>query len=177
MNRIYSWYEHVSKKDYIYKLQYTNVFNIQKLDRIVINIGINSAIHDPKQILLCLTALELITTQKPVIYRSKKSIAAFKVRKNVIIGAKLLLRKQNMYDFLDTFIFLTLPKLNGFRGFKLSRSNCVNFGVFDILIFPQLHDNADNFQKQLGATFTCIGKSKVQNMNLLLNSFQIPQRK
>uniref|UniRef100_A0A7S0YYH7 Ribosomal protein L5 n=1 Tax=Hemiselmis tepida TaxID=464990 RepID=A0A7S0YYH7_9CRYP len=180
MNRIHSWYEHVSKKDYIYKLQNTNVFNIQKLDRIAVNICINSAINDSKQILLCLTALELITNQKPVIYRSRKSIAAFKVRKNVVIGAKLILRKQNMYDFLDAFIFLTLPKLKGFRGFKplkIGSFNYVNFGIFDIVIFPQLNDNADNFQKQLGATFTCIGNSKVQNMNLLLNSFQIPKRK
>lgn len=180
MNRIHSWYEHISKKDYIYKLQNKNVFEIQKLDRIVVNVSINSAINDSKQILLCLTALELITNQKPVIYRARKSIAAFKVRKNTVIGTKLILRKQNMYDFLDTFIFLALPKLNGFKGFKslkIGSSNYVNFGLPNLVIFPQLNDYSDHFQKQLGATFTCIGGVNIQNMSLLLNSCQIPKKK
>lgn len=180
MNRMHSWYEHILKKDYIYKLQNTNVLNFQKIDRLAINICVNSAINDSKQILLCLTALELITNQKPVTYRSRKSIAAFKLRKNVVIGAKLILRKQNMYDFLDNFIFLALPKLTGFKGFKplkIGSSNYVNFGIFDIAIFPQVSDNTDNFQKQIGATLTCIGNQKVQDMNLLLSSFQIPKRK
>jgi large subunit ribosomal protein L5 len=66
----------------------------------------NDAINDSKQILLSITALELITNQKPVMYNSKKSIAAFKLKKNMVIGCNILLRKQNMYDFLNLFIYL-----------------------------------------------------------------------
>lgn len=177
MNRVYLWHEHIFKKDCIYKLQSTNVLCIPILDKIMINICINEAINDSKQILPCITALELITNQKPIIYRSKKSIAAFKLRKNTVIGCKVLLRKKNMYDFLDSFVFLVLPKLINFKGFTNShKQNNINIGVFDLLSFPQLNDAGARFQKKLGATFTFVAKSNFQSINLILNSYQIPQK-
>jgi large subunit ribosomal protein L5 len=178
MNRIYLWNKHVLNKDHLYKLQRTNAYENPTLVKMIFNVSQNVAINDSKQILSCLTAVELITTQKPIIYRSKKSIAAFKLRKNAIIGCKLTLRKSNMYEFLDSLVFLVLPKLPNFKGFLQTKSkNNVNIGLTNLVDFPQLNHNSDRFQQKMGATITFIGnKSRKQSkvLNLVLNSFQLP---
>lgn len=176
MNRIYLWQTSISKKDHTYKLYITNTCNIPHLDKIAINIGINDSINESKKILSCITALELVTNQKPVTYRSKKSIAIFKLRKNTIIGCKLILRKQNLYNFLDIFIFFALPKLNNFKGFTNFYDN-INIGVFDFAVFPQLNDHITQFPKNLGGTFTFNIKPLGNYCNLILNSFQVPNKK
>jgi large subunit ribosomal protein L5 len=177
MNKMHLWQEHILKKDYVYKLQVTNILSIPKLNKVILNICMNDAINDSKQILLSITALELITNQKPIIYRSKKSIAAFKLKKNTIIGSNLILRKRNMHDFLNLFIYFVLPKLVTFKSSHpktVGVINSLSIGIFDLINFPQLNDNTIRFQKKLGATFTFIGKSDFKNINLMLNSYQIP---
>lgn len=180
MNRIYLWHERISKKDYTYKLCTTNTFNIPHLNNIAINIGINDSINESKKILSCITALELVTNQKPIIYRSKKSISIFKLRKNTVIGCKLILRKQNLYNFLDIFIFFALPKLNNFKGFTNITTNLhnnINIGIFDFAVFPQLNDHITQFPKNLGGTFTFKIEPTIKYSNLILNSFQVPNKK
>jgi len=178
MNRIYLWNKHILNKDHLYKLQKTNACESSTLDKIIFNVSQNVAINDAKQILSCLTAVELITAQKPIVYRSKKSIAAFKLRKNAIIGCKLTLRKSNLYEFLDSLVFLVLPKLPNFKGFSQTRSrNNLNIGLTNLVDFPQLNHNSDRFQQKTGATVTFIRKKnqkKDKVLNLVLNGFQLP---
>lgn len=179
MNRIYLWNKAVLNKESLYKLQKTNICNSPALGKIIFNVSQNNAVNDSKQILSCLTAIELITTQKPVIYRSKKSIAAFKLRKNAIIGCKLTLRKTNMYEFLDSLVFLVLPKLPNFKGFLQTKGkNNINLGLTNLVDFPQLNHNSDRFQQKIGATITFIGienQKQSEVLNLVLNGFQLPR--
>jgi large subunit ribosomal protein L5 len=180
MNQIYLWQEFILKKDYTFKLRIANSFIIPKLSKVVVNICMNEAINDSKQILLCITALELISSQKPFIYSSKKSISAFKLKKNMIIGCNIILRKKNMYDFLSLLVYFVLPKLNTFKGFCYTLPNMItnskSIGIFDLIYFPQLNDNAIGFQKRLGATLSFITNFNFKNINLMLNSCQIPHR-
>jgi large subunit ribosomal protein L5 len=178
MNRIYLWNKHILNKDHLYKLQKTNACESSTLDKMIFNVSQNVAINDAKQILSCLTAVELITAQKPIVYRSKKSIAAFKLRKNAIIGCKLTLRKSNMYEFLDSLVFLVLPKLPNFKGFSQTKGkNNLNIGLTNLVDFPQLNHNSDRFQQKTGATVTFIRKKSQKSdkvLNLVLNGFQLP---
>lgn len=178
MSRFHLWNKYVLSKECLYKLQKTNICDNPVLDKIIFNVSQNCAVNDSKQILLCLTAVEFITTQKPVIYRSKKSIAAFKLRKNAIIGCKLTLRKANMYEFLDSLVYLVLPKLPHFKGFLRTKGkNNINLGLTNLVDFPQLNHNSDRFQQKTGATITFIGtKNQKQSdaLSLVLNGFQFP---
>jgi large subunit ribosomal protein L5 len=180
MNRLNLWQKQILKKDYIYKLQKTNTQSLPELVKVIINICMNDAVNDSKQILLSIIALELITNQKPIIYRSKKSIAAFKLKKNIVIGCKIILRKSNMFDFLDSFIFLVLPKLINFKGFTNVCSyrpiNNISIGLFDILNFPQVNTNSVLFKK-IGGTFMFFTKTSFPVINLILNSYQMPHLK
>jgi large subunit ribosomal protein L5 len=178
MNQLFLWQKLFLKKDYIYKLQNTCAISIPKLNKIVVNTCMNDAINDSKQILVSITALELITNQKPNIYRSKKSIAEFKLKKYTIIGCNLILRGNKIYDFIGSFIFFVLPKLINFKNFFTSTNskayNNINMGIIDLIPFPPLNNNSICFQKKIGATFTFIAKSNFQNIDLLLNSYQVP---
>ncbi len=177
MNRLNLWYENVFKKDFIYKCQTTSTYKIPSLKCIVLNLNNN----DVKQILSSISALELITNQKPVFYTAKKSIASFKLRQGAVIGCKVSLRKKYMFDFLDLLIFLVLPKISNFNGFMLMPLNSsipVSLGISDLTIFAQLNKYSERFQKQCGCTITFISSEiNYQNQILLLNSFQIPQKK
>jgi large subunit ribosomal protein L5 len=175
MNRIKMWYKIVLKKDNIYKLKNKNIFSIQKLNKIVINLNLNEAINDSKQILLSIIALDIITNQNPILYHSKKSISAFKLKKYCIIGCKNTIRNNFMYNFLDSFIFIVLPKLISFSVFVINPTmltNTISFGVLDLLIFSSLNQSSELFLKKLGGTFSFFTKFK--NINYIINSYQIP---
>ena len=173
MNRLQLWYEHISKKDFIYKCQTCSVYKIPSLNKIVLNLNNN----ETKTILSSITAVELITNQKPIFYTAKKSIAAFKLRQGALIGCKVSLRKKQMFDFLDLLVFLVLPKISLFNGFK-SSNFCVNsnisLGLNDLTLFTQLNKYSERFPKQLGCTITFISNCK--NQKILLNNFQFPQK-
>ena len=178
MNRLQLWYETVFKKDFLYKAHTTSTYKIPTLERIVLNLNNNEVKH----MLSSITALELITNQKPVFYTAKKSIAFFKLRQGALIGCKVSLRKKYMFDFLDLLIFLVLPKISNFNGFTLQNvtinTTPVSIGLNDLTIFTQLNKYSERFQKQSGCTITFITNTMTcYNQVLLLNSFQIPQKK
>lgn len=178
MNRINLWYQHVFKKDCVYKSQISSSYKIPALKSIVINLNNN----ETKYILSNITALELITNQKPVFYTAKKSIAAFKLRQGALIGSKVSLRRKYMFDFLDLLIFLGLPKIQNFAGFasfNLSNHSIFSIGLKDLTIFVQISKHSERFQKQSGCTITFVTKGIKCNVsqNFLLNSFQIPKKK
>lgn len=177
MSRLHLWYEKVLKKDLIYKSQITSAYKIPSLKRVVLNLNNNEV----KYILSSITALELITNQKPVFYTAKKSIASFKLRQGAVIGCKVSLRKRQMFEFLDLLIFLVLPKISNFNGFSLSSvgaTSLVSVGLPDLSLFIQLSKYSERFQKQCGCTITFVTDSSMyHNKVLLLNGFQIPQKK
>ena len=123
------------------EFSYTNPMSIPKLEKIVLNIGLGEAIQNAKAIDAAVGDLATISGQKPVVTKAKKSIAAFKVREGMSIGAMVTLRGDQMYEFLDRFISLTLPRVRDFRGVSPKsfdgRGN-YTIGLKDQLIFPEI---------------------------------------
>ena len=123
------------------KFGYKNVMQIPKLDKVVVNVAAGEAKDNAKVIDAIMTDLTAITGQKPVVCRAKKSVANFKVREGMNVGAKVTLRGNRMYDFLDKFISIALPRVRDFRGISSKsfdgRGNYA-VGVKEQLIFPEI---------------------------------------
>jgi len=121
--------------------KYTNPMQVPKLDKVVINMGVGEAVSDSKKIKTALAELELIAGQKPVGTRARKSIAGFKLREDMLIGAKVTLRRDQMFEFLDRLTTIALPRQKDFRGLNgKSFDGRGNFamGVKEQLIFPEI---------------------------------------
>lgn len=120
---------------------YKNVMQIPKLDKIVVNIGVGEAVQNAKAIDGAVSDLTLITGQKPIVTKAKKSIAGFKLREGVAIGCKVTLRSARMYEFLDKLINIVLPRVRDFRGVSASafdgRGN-YSLGIKEQTIFPEI---------------------------------------
>lgn len=129
------------------KFGYKSVMQIPKLDKIVINVGCGEAKDNSKVIDSIVNDLEIITGQKPVLCKAKKSVANFKLREGMVIGVKVTLRGDRMYEFLDRFFNLALPRVRDFRGINPNsfdgRGN-YSMGVKEQLIFPEIeYDKID----------------------------------
>lgn len=129
------------------KFNYKSVMQIPKLDKIIINVGCGEARDNPKVLDAVVSDLNQITGQKPVLCKAKKSVANFKLREGMVIGAKVTLRGERMYEFLDRFFNLALPRVRDFRGINPNsfdgRGN-YSMGVKEQLIFPEIdYDKID----------------------------------
>ena len=141
MNRLRQKYENEVKNQMVEKFGYKSVMQIPTIDKIVINMGIGDAVSNSKVLDEAVTELALITGQKPVITRAKKSIAGFRLREGMPIGCKVTLRGERMYDFLDKLVSVSLPRVRDFRGVsKKSFDGRGNYtlGVKEQLIFPEI---------------------------------------
>lgn len=132
------------------KFNYKSVMEVPKLDKIVINIGLGDTKENPKSLENAVSDLTLITGQKPIITKSKKAIAAFKLRAGVDIGCKVTLRKSKMYDFAFKLFNVALPRVRDFRGVSKNsfdgRGN-YSMGVKEQLIFPEIeYDKVDKIR-------------------------------
>jgi large subunit ribosomal protein L5 len=129
------------------EFQYTNIMQVPKLDKVVINMGVGTAVQDPKTLDGAVRDLSLISGQKPVVTRAKRSIAAFKIRQGMRIGCKVTLRGDRMYDFLDKLFNVTLPRVRDFGGMSPNsfdgRGNFA-MGMREQLTFPEIeYDKVD----------------------------------
>jgi len=132
------------------KFNYTSVMQVPKLEKIVINIGLGDTKDNPKALENAVNDLSIITGQKPIITKSKKAIAAFKLRQGVNIGCKVTLRKGRMYDFAYKLFNVALPRVRDFRGVSSNsfdgRGN-YSMGVKEQLIFPEIeYDKIDKIR-------------------------------
>jgi len=132
------------------KFNYTSVMQVPKLDKIVINIGLGDTKENPKSLENAVNDLTIITGQKPIITKSKKAIAAFKLREGVEIGCKVTLRKAKMYDFAYKLFNVALPRVRDFRGVSANsfdgRGN-YSMGIREQLIFPEIeYDKIDKIR-------------------------------
>jgi large subunit ribosomal protein L5 len=156
---------------------YKNPMEVPKLEKIVINMGLGkSAVEDSKVIDAASQELALICGQKPVVTKSRKSIAGFKLRENLAIGAKVTLRKQRMYEFLDRLITVAMPRIRDFRGVNGKsfdgRGN-YTMGLKEQIIFPEI--NYDKVDKIRGMDISFITTAKTDNeARALLAGFQFP---
>jgi len=158
------------------KFSLKNIFEVPKLDKIVINIGVGEAVSDSKIINKAIEDLSLISGQKPVITKAKKSIAGFKLRKGLNIGCKVTLRKKRMFEFLDRLIFIALPRVRDFKGLsKKSFDGNGNYsiGIKEQIIFPEI--DYDKVDKIRGMDITITTTTSNQDHAYeLLKSFNLP---
>jgi len=141
MNRLRERFENEVKKSMMEKFNYTSVMQVPKIDKIVINMGLGEAVANSKIIDEAVAELSLITGQKPIVTRAKKSIAGFRLREGMPIGCKVTLRGARMYDFLDKLVSVALPRVRDFRGVSANafdgRGN-YTLGIKEQLIFPEI---------------------------------------
>ena len=177
--RLRQFYEDVVKPDMIKKFGYKNVMEVPKLTKIVLNMGVGEATQDSKLVNVAASELERIAGQKPVITKSRKAIAQFKIRENLAIGTKVTLRKTRMYEFLDRFITIALPRVRDFRGLTdRSFDGNGNFamGIKEHLIFPEI--DYDKIDRIWGMdVIVCTSAKTDDEARALLEAFNFPFRK
>ena len=149
---------------------YTNNHQIPKLEKIVLNMGLGAAVQNPKIVEPAAAELALIAGQKPVITRAKKPIANFKLRADLPIGAKVTLRREKMYDFLDRLVNIALPRVRDFRGISGKafdgRGN-YTLGITEHIIFPEIDYDKTESIKGLNITVVTTAKTDEEGRALL----------
>ena len=158
------------------KFNYSSVMQIPKLDKIVINVGCGEARDNPKVLDAIISDIMQITGQKPVVCKAKKSVANFKLREGMAIGVKVTLRGERMYEFLDRFFNLALPRVRDFRGINPNsfdgRGN-YSVGVKEQLIFPEI--DYDKIDKVRGMDICMVTTAKTdEEARELLRLFNMP---
>jgi large subunit ribosomal protein L5 len=145
--RLKRYYEEVVRPKLVAEFGYTNPMQVPRLEKVVLNMGVGEATADSKKPTVAAGDLALIAGQKPVITRSRKSIATFKVRENMPLGAKVTLRKQRMFEFVDRLVTIALPRVRDFRGLNpKSFDGAGNYalGIKEHLVFPEInYDKAE----------------------------------
>ena len=153
-----------------------NVNALPRIEKIVLNMGVGSAVEEKKHIETAVSALAEITGQKPLITLSRKSIAAFKLREGMPIGAKVTLRRQRMYEFLDRLISIALPRVRDFRGINrqaFDGNGNYSLGLAEQTVFPEL--NPDKYLRPQGMNITIVTSAKTNEEGLdLLERFGMP---
>ena len=161
------------------KFNYTNQLQVPKIDKIVINMGVGEAKDNAKALETATSDMEIISGQKPIITRAKKSVAAFKLREGMPIGCKVTLRGEKMYEFLDRLVNLALPRVRDFRGVSSTafdgRGNYA-LGIKEQLIFPEIE--YDKIDKVRGMDVIIVTTAKTdEEARELLTQFGMPFQK
>lgn len=158
------------------KFKYKNDLEIPKLEKVVINMGVGEAVKDSKKIDAALKDLAAITGQMPVITKSKKANASFKLREGMPIGVKVTLRKNKMYEFVDRFVNIALPRVRDFRGINTKSfdgNGNYALGLKEQYVFPEIeYDNVDSV-RGMDIIFVTSAKSD-EEARELLNGFDFP---
>lgn len=179
MNRLKEKYQNEIVPSLRTKYNYKSVMEVPKLDKIVINMGVGDATINSKLLDAAMKDMEIITGQKPIQTKSKKAIAGFKLREDQPIGCKVTLRGENMYNFLDKLVSITLPRVRDFRGISSKsfdgRGN-YTLGLTEQLIFSEIE--FDNVVKVRGMDIVMVTTAKTNEEAYdLLKGFGMPFRK
>ena len=161
------------------KFNYSSKMEIPKLDKIVINMGVGEAAHDSKFIEAAVKDLELISGQKPVVTKARKSIAGFKLREGQVIGAKVTLRGENMYNFMEKLIKIALPRVRDFRGVSKNAfdgKGNYTLGIKEQIIFPEIEYDKVLKVRGMDILFVTTAKTNEEAFELL-SGFGMPFRK
>lgn len=178
MTRLYEKYKNELVSQLQTKLNIRNIMEVPKLTKITINMGVGGVVNDKKIMDNAVRDLSLIAGQKALITKSRKSIAGFKIRDGWPIGCKVTLRREQMYEFLDRLINISLPRTRDFRGLSAKsfdgRGN-YSFGVREHIIFPEIDFEKTEGVRGMDITFTTTAKSDA-DAKTLLESFGFPFR-
>ena len=176
MSRLKTTYDKEIKTKLMSKLSLKNKHDVPKVNKIILNMGLGEDASDGKKLKACTEDMALISGQKPVITKFKKSISNFKTRKGSNAGIKVTLRAQKMYEFIDRLINIALPRVKDFRGLSskgIDNSYNYSFGIKEHIIFPEV--NFDKVDKIRGLDITIVTTSKNKEGTLeLLKEFNFP---
>ena len=174
--RMREHYETVVRKALLEQFNYKNTMEVPRLEKIVINMGVGEAAQDAKKIEGAVADLAAISGQKPVVTRAKTSIATFKLRENQVVGCKVTLRKERMYEFLDRLITIALPRVRDFRGVNgksFDGNGNYALGLKEQLVFPEInYDRVDRI-RGMDIVFVTTAKSD-EEAKALLKAFDMP---
>ncbi len=176
MARLQQFYREKVVPDLITKFGYKSVMEVPRLTKITLNMGVSEAVADKKVMDHAVGDLTKIAGQKPVVTKSRKAIAAFKIRENVPIGCMVTLRGVHMYEFLDRFVTIALPRVRDFRGISGrsfdGRGN-YNIGVKEQIIFPEIEYDKIDAIRGMNISFTTTAKTD-DEAKALLAAFRFP---
>ncbi|HEU5139010.1 MAG TPA: 50S ribosomal protein L5 [Bacillales bacterium] len=179
MNRLQEYYKEEVVPALMGKFNYDSVMRVPKIDKVVINMGVGEAVQNAKSLDDAVEELTVISGQKPVVTKAKKSIAGFKLREGNPIGAKVTIRGERMYDFLDKLIAVSLPRVRDFRGVSNKafdgRGN-YTLGIREQLIFPEVE--YDKVNKVRGMDIVLVTTANTdEEASELLSQLGMPFRK
>ncbi len=179
MSRLIETYNNEIVEAMMKKFNYTNVMQVPKIEKIVINMGVGEAKENQKAMDSAVNDLTIISGQKPLVTKAKKSVAAFKLREGMNIGTKVTLRGKRMYEFLDRLVNLSLPRVRDFRGVNPNsfdgRGNYA-MGIKEQLIFPEIE--YDKIDKIRGMDIIIVTTANTdEEARELLTQFNMPFKK
>ncbi|AKP45536.1 MULTISPECIES: 50S ribosomal protein L5 [Bacillus] len=179
MNRLKEKYLKEITPALMKKFNYKSVMQVPKIEKVVVNMGVGDAVQNAKALDNAVEELSLITGQKPLVTRAKKSIAGFRLREGMPIGAKVTLRGERMYEFLDKLISVSLPRVRDFRGVSKKafdgRGN-YTLGIKEQLIFPEI--DYDKVSKVRGMDIVIVTTANTdEEARELLTEFGMPFQK
>ena len=174
--RLQTFYKEKVTPDLVAKFGYKSVMQVPRLTKITLNMGVSEAVSDKKVMDSAVGDLTKISGQKPVVTKSKKPIAGFKIRENVPIGCMVTLRGLRMYEFLDRFVTVAMPRVRDFRGISGrsfdGRGN-YNVGVKEQIIFPEIDYDKVDAVRGLNISITTSAKTD-DECKALLTAFRFP---
>ena len=176
MTRLKEHYETVVRPALMSEFSYKNPMQVPRIEKIIINMGVGKATQDSKKLTQAVNELTAIAGQKPVVTKARKSIATFKLREGMNIGAKVTLRRERMYEFLDRLITIALPRVRDFRGVPAKsfdgRGNYA-LGLKEQIVFPEI--DYDKIDEVRGMDIIIVTSAKTdQEAKALLKGFAMP---
>ncbi len=178
MARLHDQYREKVVPELVQKFGYKSVMEVPRITKITLNMGVGDAVNDKKHIDTAVADLTKIAGQKPVVTKSRKAIANFKIRENLAIGTMVTLRGQKMYEFLDRLVTVAFPRVRDFRGVSGrafdGRGN-YNIGIKEQIIFPEIEYDKIDKLRGLNISITTTAKSD-DEAKALLAAFRFPFR-
>ncbi len=176
MARLYEFYKDMVAPGLMKQFGYKSIMEVPRIEKITLNMGVGEAVADKKVMEHAVSDMQKIAGQKPVVTKSKKSIAGFKIRENYPVGCKVTLRKARMYEFLDRLVTVAIPRIRDFRGISGKafdgRGN-YNMGVKEQIIFPEIEYDKIDALRGMNITITTSAKTDEEARALLL-AFKFP---
>ncbi len=178
MARLHDQYREKVVPELVQKFGYKSVMEVPRITKITLNMGVGDAVNDKKNIDMAVADLTKIAGQKPVVTKSRKAIANFKIRENLAIGTMVTLRGQRMYEFLDRLVTVAFPRVRDFRGVSGrafdGRGN-YNIGIKEQIIFPEIEYDKIDKLRGLNISITTTAKTD-DEAKALLAAFRFPFR-
>ncbi len=177
-SRLHTHYHEQVVKRLVEQFGYKSVMQVPRIEKITLNMGVGEAVNDKKIMDNAVADMAKISGQKPLVTKSKKSIATFKIRDNYPIGCKVTLRGTRMYEFLDRLVTVAIPRIRDFRGIpgkSFDGRGNFNFGIKEQIIFPEIEYDKIDALRGMNITITTTAKTDAEG-RALLAAFKFPFR-